>query len=134
MDANAVEQGVDGARAAATRVEEARKKATEAKDFSLRLINIQDEWTRYKATRMILKRTAEIEQEASRAYEEVSEHRHAVMKATNAYPQNGLGVISHRAAESAYHKACADIKIVGQLVDEVRQNCKDAFHWVAKDG
>ena len=126
MDQNAVKRDVDGARAAATRVEEAQKKAVEIKSKALQLIYEKDEWTRQEKAQMLLEEAQEVKQEARTAYQTAGEHRHAVVHATIAHAQNARRTIAQRAAECAYNKANAGINIVVQLVSEVREICKDA--------
>ena len=127
MDEKGVEQDVEGARAAATSVVEARKKAADAKDKSLQLANLQDGWAQAIAARELSKNAEEIKAEALRAYGEASDRWRAVMDATNAYPRHPLSVSACRAAKCAYRKANADMNAVSELVYDVEQNCKKYY-------
>ena len=126
MDMNIIEADVDAARAAATRVREAREKAAALKDDTMQITG-QDDWELHKKAKSFCEDAEQIMLEAQTAYGEASNRRHAVEDATRVYVQvNKLAKFAQRTARFAYDQANKDMNDVLELVSEVKQNCKDA--------
>ena len=89
-------------------------------------ITADDDWGIYEKAKQICERAEQVMVEAEAAYKEASCRWHAVQEATKAHHLDDAVALPRDAADRAYRQANKDVNNTSSLINEVKQNCKDA--------
>ena len=88
-------------------------------------INEQDEWLLYKRAKCFMATAERLSSEASAEHEKAKRHHDALASLPDV-GADALGSLAARTADRAYQQATKDLVVVSQLVEEVKQKCRDA--------
>ena len=127
MNMDVVEQDVDAALCAAARIDEAHRAVMAAKDKSLKVIYEKNDWVRYKEASELREEAKKAKRDAESAYAEVRKRRQSVIQATYGYEEDHPITIERKVVERVYDQAKQKVEVIAQLVEEVRQNFRDAL-------
>ena len=115
-----IEQSVDTARGAATRVRDILKQVRTLVEASMH-IEQQDDWATYKTGKSVLRDIEGLQPAARKACTEVSNHCSRLAR----LPQDEMVAFALRTVKDAHEQAIADLEVTAQLIAQVERNWSD---------